>query len=147
MMTGEDYSLLGLFFSAFISSTILPGSSEVVLVALATQSHLPRWDLLVAATVGNTLGGMSSWVVGWVIALRYPLTELSKEAHQRAVNRVRQWGSPILLLSWVPIIGDPLCVAAGWMRISWVGALFYIGIGKAFRYWVLLAMLPSSGTL
>jgi membrane protein YqaA with SNARE-associated domain len=145
MMTGEDYSLLGLFFSAFLSSTILPGSSEAVLVALATQGHLPPWDLLVVATVGNTLGGMSSWVLGWVIALRYPLTELSKKAHQRAVDRVQQWGSPILLLSWVPIIGDPLCVAAGWMRISWVAALLFIGVGKAFRYWVLLALLPSSG--
>ena len=142
-MTGEDYSLLGLFFSAFLSSTILPGSSEVVLVALATQDDLPHWDLLAIATAGNTLGGMSSWIVGWVIALRYPLTELSKEAHRQAVDRVRKWGSPILLLSWVPILGDPLCVAAGWLRMSWIGALLFIGIGKAFRYWVLLALLPS----
>jgi len=145
-MTGEDYSLLGLFFSAFLSSTILPGSSEVVLVALATQGELPHWDLLAIATAGNTLGGMSSWLLGWVIALRYPLTELSKETHRRAVERVRRWGSPILLLSWVPMLGDPLCVAAGWLRMSWLGALLFIGIGKAFRYWVLLAVLPSSGT-
>jgi len=145
-MTGEDYSLLGLFFSAFLSSTILPGGSEVVLVALATQSGMPHWDLLAVATAGNTLGGMSSWVLGWVMALRYPLTALSKEAHRGAVERVRQWGSPILLLSWVPVIGDPLCVAAGWLRISWVAALLFIGVGKALRYWVLLAMFPSSGT-
>jgi membrane protein YqaA with SNARE-associated domain len=142
-MTGEDYSLLGLFFSAFLSSTILPGSSEVVFVALATQGDLPHWDLLAIATAGNTLGGMSSWIVGWVIALRYPLTELSRETQRRAVDRVRKWGSPILLLSWVPILGDPLCVAAGWLRMSWIGALLFIGIGKAFRYWVLLALLPS----
>lgn len=144
-MTGEDYSLLGLFFSAFLSSTILPGSSEVMLVALATHGDVPDWDLLVIATAGNTLGGMSSWGVGWLIALRYPLTELSKQAHRHAVARVRQWGSPILLLSWVPVIGDPLCVAAGWLRISWIGALLFIGIGKAFRYWLLLAMMSSSG--
>lgn len=142
-MTGEDYSLLGLFFSAFLSSTILPGSSEVVLVALATQSDLPSWNLLAVATAGNTLGGMSSWGLGWLIALRYPLTELSKAAHRRAVEHVRKWGSPILLFSWVPVLGDPLCVAAGWLRMSWLGALLFIGIGKAFRYWVLLALLPS----
>jgi membrane protein YqaA with SNARE-associated domain len=145
-MTGEDYSLVGLFFSAFLSSTILPGSSEVVLFALATQGDLPHWDLLTVATAGNTLGGMSSWVLGWVIALRYPLTELSKPAHRRAVERVQQWGSPILLLSWVPVIGDPLCVAAGWLRMSWMGALLFIAVGKAFRYGVLLVLLPASGT-
>jgi membrane protein YqaA with SNARE-associated domain len=146
-MTGEDFSLLGLFFSAFLSSTILPGSSEVVLFALATQGDLPHWDLLAVATAGNTLGGMSSWVLGWVIALRYPLTKLSKATHhRRAVERVQQWGSPILLLSWVPVIGDPLCVAAGWLRISWIGAFLFIGVGKALRYGVLLALLPSSGT-
>jgi len=145
-MTGEDYSLLGLFFSAFLSSTILPGSSEVVLVALATQSDLPSWNLLAVATAGNTLGGMSSWGLGWLIALRYPLTELSKSAHRRAVEHVRKWGSPILLFSWVPVLGDPLCVAAGWLRMSWLGALLFIGIGKALRYGVLLALLPSSGT-
>ena len=145
-MTGEDYSLLGLFFSAFLSSTILPGSSEVLLVALATQGDLPDWHLLAVATAGNTLGGMSSWMLGWIIALRYPLTALSKAAHRRSVDRVRQWGSPILLLSWVPVIGDPLCVAAGWLRISWIGALLFIGVGKALRYWVLLAVWPYSGT-
>jgi membrane protein YqaA with SNARE-associated domain len=145
-MTGEDYSLLGLFFSAFLSSTILPGSSEVVLVGLATQGELPRWNLLAMATAGNTLGGMTSWGLGWLIALRYPLTELSKAAHRRAVEHVRKWGSPILLLSWVPVLGDPLCVAAGWLRMSWLGALLFIGIGKAFRYWVLLALLPSTGS-
>jgi len=142
-MIGEDYSLLGLFFSAFLSSTVLPGSSEVVLLTLATQGEIPHWDLLAVATAGNTLGGMSSWGLGWVIALRYPLTKLSKSAHRRAVEHVRQWGVPILLFSWVPVIGDPLCVAAGWLRMSWVGSWIFIGIGKAFRYGVLLALLPS----
>ena len=144
-MTGDDYSLVGLFFSAFLSSTILPGSSEVVLFALAAQGDVSHWNLLAVATAGNTLGGMSSWVLGWVIALRYPLTELSKTAHRRAVERVQQWGSPILLLSWVPVIGDPLCVAAGWLRMSWMGALLFIGVGKALRYGVLLALVPTSG--
>lgn len=145
-MTGEGYSLLGLFLSAFLSSTILPGSSEVLLVALATQGDVPYTNLLAVATVGNTLGGMSSWGLGWIIALRYPLTTLSKAAHRRAVDRVRQWGSPILLLSWVPFLGDPLCVAAGWLRVSWFGAFLFIGLGKAFRYWAILTLLPSAGT-
>lgn len=145
-MIGEDYSLAGLFVSAFLSSTILPGSSELLLVALATQSNMPYGKLLSVATVGNTLGGMTSWGLGWLIAWRYPLDELSKDAHRRAVERVRRWGSPILLFSWVPVIGDPLCIAAGWLRMSWIGSVLFIAIGKALRYWALLAMLPVSAT-
>jgi membrane protein YqaA with SNARE-associated domain len=144
-MTGDEYSLLGLFLSAFLSSTILPGTSEVVFVVLATQGDLSAWNLLAIATAGNTLGGMSSWALGWLISWWYPLTELSKPAQRLAVERVRHWGSPVLLLSWVPFIGDPLCIAAGWLRITWVGALLFIGIGKGCRYAVLLALLPANG--
>ncbi len=144
-MTGDAYSLLGLFFSAFLSSTILPGTSEVVFIVLATQGNLPHLSLLAIATAGNTLGGMSSWALGWLIGRWYPLTELSKPAQRLAVERVRQWGSPVLLLSWVPFIGDPLCIAAGWLRTTWVGALLFIGIGKGCRYAALLALLPANG--
>jgi membrane protein YqaA with SNARE-associated domain len=144
-MTGDEYSLLGLFLSAFLSSTVLPGTSEVVFVVLATQGDLSAWNLLAIATAGNTLGGMSSWALGWLISWWYPLTELSKPAQRLAVERVRHWGSPVLLLSWVPFIGDPLCIAAGWLRITWVGALLFIGIGKGCRYAVLLALLPANG--
>ena len=144
-MTGEEYSLLGLFLSAFLSSTVLPGSSEVVFVVLATRGDLSAWSLLATATAGNTLGGMSSWALGWLIGWWYPLNELTKPAQRLAVERVRHWGSPVLLLSWVPFIGDPLCIAAGWLRITWVGALLFIGIGKGCRYAVLFALLPTSG--
>jgi membrane protein YqaA with SNARE-associated domain len=142
-MTGNGYSLVGLFLSSFLSSTLLPGTSEIVVVVLATQGDLPVWSLLTVATAGNTLGGMSSWVLGWFISFWYPLTELSKPAHRRAVERVRLWGSPILLLSWVPFIGDPLCIAAGWLRMTWVRALVFIGIGKACRYAILIMFLPA----
>ncbi len=139
----EEYSLAGLFISAFVSSTILPGSSEIVLTALAAQGEISRWNLLLVATLGNTLGGMSSWGLGWIISWRFPLTELSKPAHRKAVDRLREWGSPLLLLSWVPIMGDPLCIAAGWLRLSGVRAFLFIGSGKALRYALLLALLPT----
>lgn len=143
-MTGDEYSLIGLFLSAFLSSTLLPGSSEVVFVILATQGDLSAWSLLATATAGNTLGGMSTWALGWLIGWWYPLNELTKPAQHLAVERVRRWGSPVLLFSWVPFIGDPLCLAAGWLRITWIGALLFIGIGKGCRYAVLLALLPTS---
>lgn len=144
-MTGEEYSLLGLFLSSFLSSTVLPGTSEVVLVVLATQGDFSAWSLLAIATAGNTLGGMSSWGLGWLIGRWYPLAELSKPAQRLAVERVRYWGSPVLLLSWVPFIGDPLCIGAGWLRMTWVGSLVFIGFGKGCRYGMLLALLPANG--
>lgn len=139
----ESLSLWGLFLSAFLSSTILPGSSEVVLGALVMQGQYSRWSLLAIATLGNTLGGMSSWGLGRLLGWRFPMTALTKPAHRRAVDRMRYWGSPALLFSWVPFIGDPLCVAGGWLRIPWMVSLMYIGLGKGLRYAVLLSVLPG----
>ena len=140
-MSAEDYSLGGLFLSAFISSTLFPGGSEVVLAALiAKQVHDP-WVLCGVATAGNTLGGMTSWALGLLISRRYPTSGLTKIRQQQAVERVQRWGSPLLLFSWVPIIGDPLCVAAGWLRIHAFIALIFIGIGKALRYAAIVAVM------
>jgi len=136
-----DASLWSLFGSAFLSSTLLPGGSEVVLAYLASnETHSPLMLLLVAA-VGNTLGGMTSWGIGRLIAYKYPARGLVKPAHQQAVDRIQRWGSPLLLFSWLPVIGDPLCVAAGWLRIHWIASLLFIGVGKTTRYAVLLYLL------
>jgi len=133
-MSADSLSLWALFLSAFLASTILPGGSEVLLGALALQSQDNPWILLMVATAGNTLGGMSTWGVGRVLGWWYPSTGLTHEKYQRAVNWLRRCGSPVLLLSWVPVVGDPLCLAGGWLRIHWVMAMFWIGIGKAARY-------------
>ncbi|MCA9472086.1 MAG: DedA family protein [Nitrospirales bacterium] len=140
-MSAADYSLGGLFLSAFISSTLFPGGSEVVLAVLVAQQNHNPWVLCGVATAGNTLGGMSSWAIGWLLSWRYPVSGLVKVRHRQAVERVQRWGNPLLLLSWVPVIGDPLCVAAGWLRIRGIVALMFIGFGKALRYAVIVALL------
>lgn len=140
-MSVEDYTLGGLFLSAFLSSTLLPGSSEVVLGALTIQENHDPWVLWSVATAGNTLGGMSSWGVGLLISWRFPLRKFSHAKQHRALGRIRRWGSPALLFSWVPVVGDPLCVAAGWLRVNGLLALLYIGIGKALRYAVIMAVI------
>jgi membrane protein YqaA with SNARE-associated domain len=129
--------LWGLFVSSFISSTLLPGGSEVVVLYLAEQGvHQPSliWSI---ATLGNSLGGMTSWAIGFFLAWRYPFRSLSRP-RRRAVARVRRWGTPALLMSWLPLIGDPLCVAAGWLRIHWFIAFILIAFGKGARYGVLI---------
>ena len=122
--------LWGLFASAFLSATLLPGGSEAVLAYLVhADDHAPL-TLLAVASAGNTLGGMSSWLIGRLI----PAGRLQRPEWHRAIERIRNYGSPMLLLSWAPGIGAPLCAAAGWLRIPWYRALLLIAAGKIARY-------------
>ena len=131
-------SLWLLFFSAFISSTLFPGGSEAALLYLSSEANHPVLLLIIIATLGNVLGAMTSWGIGRLISIRYSVEGLSKSSQQKAVERLKKYGSPILLLSWLPIIGDPLCVAAGWLRIHWLPSLLFISVGKFLRYLVLI---------
>lgn len=127
-----------LFISAFISSTLFPGGSEAVLAYLSSEAEYSHIILVLVATLGNTLGAMTSWGIGRLISIRYSVERLSKEPHQKAVDRLQKYGSPILLLSWLPVIGDPLCVAAGWLRIHWLSSLLFIAVGKLVRYIIVI---------
>jgi membrane protein YqaA with SNARE-associated domain len=132
------------FISGLLSSTLLPGNSEAVFsLAIADRPEIAL-PLLVMVTLGNTLGGMISWLMGRLIAIRYPAEQLSKPAHAKAIKTVQQWGSPALLLSWVPIIGDPLCMAAGWLRTAPLSSFLYIAIGKLLRYAILLWLVTQA---
>ncbi len=126
--------LWGLFVSAFISSTIAPGGSEVVLAYLVTQPGYSPDALLSVATLGNTLGALTTWWLGWLAFRRFPLEQRLKGGQKKALCRVKRWGVPILLLSWLPVIGDGLCFAAGWLHLSlWKGIVAII-VGKLLRY-------------
>lgn len=99
------------FASAFISSTLMPGGSEALLAgALAqTPDNAPRiWRLVLLATAGNTMGAMTTWLIGRLIP--------EKEKTGRALSWLRRWGAPALLLSWLPVVGDALPLAAGWAQ-------------------------------
>lgn len=125
-----EAGLWGMFASSFLSATLLPGSSEVVLFALLRLHPEALWPALGLATLGNTLGGMTSYACGrW-------LPKWRKLESLPGHRRVRHWGSPILLWSWVPLIGDALCVAAGWLRINWLGCVVFMALGKSARYWL-----------
>ena len=129
-----------LFASAFLSATLLPGGSEVVLAYLSGADNHNGLILLVVASAGNTLGGMTSWLIGRLI----PAGRLQRSELHPSVERIRQYGPPVLLLSWLPFIGDPLCVAAGWLRVSWWWALLYIALGKSARYAVILLLIRGA---
>ena len=131
--------LWGLFVASFLASTLRPGGSEAVLVALAVADSAPSALLLAVATAGNTLGGMSSWLIGGWLRRRFPERPLRDPRTERGLRWLGRWGGPALLFAWLPVVGDPLCLAAGWLRIRPVPAAAYIAIGKAARYAVLLA--------
>ena len=134
----ENGGLWGLFFSSFLAATLLPGGSEAILLWLNYQQSYSPALLLLAATLGNTLGGLSSWGIGRWLRHRFPAAGLHKPRQKKALAWLEKHGSPLLLLSWVPVIGDPLCVAAGWARMPLLQSALFIALGKGARYGLLL---------
>lgn len=124
----ETASLASLFIGSFLAATLLPGGSEAVLYGVLKAYPETLWLALIIATIGNTLGGMVTFGMGWLL----PQTQQLKH-----VEKVRRFGAPALLLAWAPLLGDALCLAAGWLRLNpWQAALFMV-IGKFARYWVI----------
>jgi len=124
----DTASLLSLFLGSFFAATLLPGGSEAVLFGVLKAYPEAFWHALLIATLGNTLGGMVSFGMGWLL----PQTQQLKH-----VEKLRRYGTPALLLAWVPLVGDALCLAAGWLRLNWWQAALFMAIGKFARYWVI----------
>ena len=84
------------------------------------------------------MGALTTWILGFLLARRFPLEDRLSPRQRQAVIRVRTWGSPALLLSWLPLVGDPLCFAAGYLRLPFTLSLLFMALGKTARYAVLL---------
>lgn len=130
--------LWGLFASAFVSATLAPGGSEAVLAYLAHRAAHPPSMLLIVATFGNTLGAVTTWMLGYWAGIRFPADRPEDPGRHEAVVSVRRWGIPLLLLSWLPVVGDGFCFAAGWLRLPFWGSALAIALGKALRYAVVI---------
>lgn len=127
-LLSSDLSLWGLFLSSFLAATLLPGGSEAVLAGVLKLHPETFWLALLLGTVGNTLGGMASFGMGRLLPPTHRL---------KYVGQIQHYGTPALLLAWAPIIGDALCVGAGWLRLNpWYSALFMAG-GKFARYYLI----------
>ncbi len=133
-MQEELLAVWGLFISAFISSTIAPGGSEAVLAFLVTENKIDVAELVIVATIGNTLGALTTWFLGVVAAKKFPAEGVIPEKRQRSLNYIKRWGIWALLFSWLPVIGDGLCFAGGWLKLPLVYSCVAIFIGKAIRY-------------
>jgi membrane protein YqaA with SNARE-associated domain len=139
---------LGLFVSAFLSATLLPGSSEAALVALLALRHSDPALLVAVATAGNVLGSIVNWAMGRFFAhfSDRPWFPVSPAAFERATGWYRRFGVWSLLLAWVPVIGDPLTLAAGVLRVGFWRFVVLVTLGKAARYvFIALAVLGWIG--
>ncbi|ADP11625.1 hypothetical protein EJP617_19440 [Erwinia sp. Ejp617] len=130
----EWLSYVSMLTSSFLSATLLPGSSEALLVGLVMADKISVSALVVTAALGNTLGGLTSIVIGRLL----PLKDQGRR-HDTAVAWLRRLGPAALVFSWLPVIGDLLCVVAGWIRFPWLPMVIFLVIGKTLRYIVLAA--------
>ena len=133
--------LPAVFIVATVSATLIPMGSEPVLFAYVSLNPQDYWLAIVVATVGNTIGGMINWWLG--LLARNTYESLKGETNSRAQAWLEQKGPPMLLLSWLPAIGDPLCLVAGWLRFNWLQCLIFMAIGKLLRYITLTWLLTE----
>jgi len=138
--------LWGLFFSAFASATVLPGSSEIVMTALVTAfPHLAWWAFWVALA-GNMLGCLLTFGMGWGGRQgyeRFQRVRLQVDIESPRIQALRRRGPPALFLSFLPLVGDALVLAAGWLKMPFWQSMAWITLGKATRYLMLLLGLKG----
>jgi len=134
------FGLSTVFIVALVSATLLPLGSEPVVFGLVKLNPAMFWPAVSVATLGNTLGGMISWWMGYGAERAYEqVTHRSGEL--RAISWLRRFGAKACLLSWLPGVGDPLCAVAGWLKLPFWPCVVYMAIGKFGRYLVMTSAL------
>jgi membrane protein YqaA with SNARE-associated domain len=124
--------LAALFAASFAAATLIPLPSEAALFVYL-QAHPEKTALAVAvATVGNTAGGMTSYLIGRAIP--------RQKLNARAIELLRRYGPPTVAFAWLPLVGDALSVAAGWLRMWWPAVLAFMAAGRLARYIVVAAL-------
>jgi membrane protein YqaA with SNARE-associated domain len=146
LMALPQYGLSTLFVVAFLSATLLPMGSEPALFGLLKLNPDLFWPAIFVATVGNTLGGMADWWIGWGAHRAVDRWKHSR-VHVKALDWLERLGPKACLLAWLPVVGDPLCAVAGWLRLPFWQCTFYMAVGKFLRYlimtWLLLYLFPG----
>ena len=135
-----QYGLSSVFVVSFISATLLPLGSEPAVFGLVKLDPQMFWPAIFVATAGNTLGGAVSW---WMGLASHKVDDKYRHSatHLRALKWLERIGPRACLLSWLPIVGDPLCAVAGWLKLSFWPCIAYMAIGKFLRYVTMTALL------
>ncbi|MEN9384608.1 MAG: hypothetical protein RL323_1751 [Pseudomonadota bacterium] len=131
-----EVGLSTVFVVAFVSATLLPMGSEPAVFALIKLNPDLLWPAIWVATAGNTLGGVVSWAMGYG-AHRALDNARGNATHLRALDWLERFGPKACLLSWLPLVGDPLCAVAGWLKFPLLPCMAYMAVGKFGRYVVM----------
>ena len=126
--------LWGMFIGAFLAATLLPGGSEILLLMLLKQNPENWPALTIVSTLGNTLGAITSFYLGRLGRFAKTPEQLSTSKYKTAISLITKYGYWGLLLSWMPIIGDMLCLLAGWLKLPLLKSILMILLGKGARY-------------
>ena len=133
-----ELGYFGLFLVCFLSATILPLASEAVLLGFLAYRFDPI-TCLVVATVGNTLGGMTNYLLG-MLGKTKTLKQLinNEDKFDRITRRIEKYGVWLGLITWLPFIGDPLAIFLGYFRVKFLPLFLLAFIGKGLRYYVII---------
>ena len=134
------FGLSTVFVVAFVSATLLPLGSEPAVFGLVKLNPAMFWPAVLVATAGNTLGGALTWWMGYG-AERAVERVKHRQPDTRALRWLERFGAKACLLSWLPIVGDPLCAVAGFLRLPFWPCVAYMAIGKLARYVTMTAGL------
>jgi membrane protein YqaA with SNARE-associated domain len=126
-----QFGLSSVFVVSFVSATVLPMGSEAAVLGLLMLNPNLFWEVMVVATLGNTLGGALTWWMGRQASMALA----AKPQEARGLAWLRRFGPKACLLSWLPLVGDPLCGVAGWLRLPFWPCVGYMAVGKFLRYW------------
>lgn len=140
---GPQLGLLGVGLSAFIAATILPLSSEVALLAFVAWRPDLLWQAGLVATIGNTLGGMTSYGLGY-LGDQYFHRRASPQSYAKSLQwqaRLQRFGPPLTALGWLPVVGDALVLAAGFLRLNPLSCALWQLLGRGLRYAAVLGVL------
>lgn len=124
------------FVISFVSATLLPLGSEPAVFAVVKANAGLLWPVILVATAGNTLGGMVDYWMGYGAKQAF-----AKERQSRWFGWLERFGAKTMLLAWLPIIGDPLCTLAGWLKLPFWPSVLYMMIGKFLRYVTITLLL------
>jgi len=131
----QNLGLFGLFLGCFLAATVIPFSSEAMVAGALLLDYSP-WTIVLVATLGNTLGGMTCYLLGWLCKWSWieKYLKVKEETLAKAHAKVEKYGSFAALLAWLPVIGDVIALAMGLMRTRVVPTTIFMFIGKGLRY-------------
>ena len=133
--------LVAVFVITFVSATLLPLGSEPAVFLVVKADPSMFWVVIAVATLGNTLGGITSWWVGYGAERAVEAVRHREPPNPRALAWLKRFGAKACVLSWLPLVGDPLCAVAGWLRLPFWPCLAYMTVGKFLRYVAMTSML------